>query len=444
MLAIFSCKDKIFPRKQTLGLQGAVLILLDTVRADHLSCYGYSRETSPNLSRLSQEGVLFQQTVSYAPWTLPSVANILSGSRISEHVFNKTLKQSVVESISKAGYTTAAFTEGGYVSSRYGFDLGCLEHSEEEGAVQFVSSEKPRDPNFAGGIEKTFSMAKKWLTEHRDEKFFLFIHTYEPHIPYERRTGTNFTLETLLLLRNGKLSFNDQELEYLEALYDGGILESDRHVGAFLAFLKKVGLRDRTLVVVTSDHGEDLGDHYRSNCGDHGHSLHDNQLLVPLIIHNPCSTYSVKKVTHQIRLMDVMPTIAEILNAPIDFTTTGKSLLPLMHGEENAGRFANGGYNRAGPKRMFLRYLGYKYIKVVGPPSGKYPPLKPLPPTHQLYDLKADLKEQINLAQTEPLIAREIQDNLARILGSKQDTFTIPEVINDTLRERLKSLGYLQ
>ena len=101
MLALLSRRDKIFPRKQTVGLQGAVLILLDTVRADHLSCYGYSRETSPNLSRLAQEGVLFEQTVSYAPWTLPSVANILSGSQLSDRVFNKTLKQFRIRKIRK-------------------------------------------------------------------------------------------------------------------------------------------------------------------------------------------------------------------------------------------------------------------------------------------------------------------------------------------------------
>jgi arylsulfatase A-like enzyme len=450
LVTLFFLIYKISSRRQASELSGAVLILLDTVRADHLSCYGYSRETSPNISQLAQEGVLFEQTVSFSPWTLPSVVNIFSSSRPTRHVFDKRLKQSVVESISNAGYASTAFTEGGYVSRHYGFDLGFLEYFEEEGKIQFINSEKPFNADFTGGIKKTFSMAKEWLTRHRDEKFFLFIHTYEPHAPYTRRTftegleagkaGMNF----FNLARNGKLSLNKQELKYLEALYDGGILESDRHVGSFMTFLEKIGLRDRTLVVVTSDHGEELGEHYYSNIADHGHSHHDNQVMVPLIIYNPCETYPVKRVSHQVRLMDVMPTIAEILNAPIDFTTTGVSLLPLMRSEEHAGRTAYGGEIKAGPKRIFLRYLGYKYIKVVGPPSGRYSPPSPPPPIYQLYDLQVDQWEQTNLANTEPLIVNQMQKILSRILSSSErDDFTIPEVINDKLRERLKSLGYL-
>ena len=108
-----------FSRTPDTELTGAVFILLDTVRADHLSCYGYSRETSPNLSQLAQEGVLFEQTVSYSPWTLPSVANIFSSSQLTQDIFDERLKQSVVESISQSGYATAAFTEGGYLSRSF-------------------------------------------------------------------------------------------------------------------------------------------------------------------------------------------------------------------------------------------------------------------------------------------------------------------------------------
>ena len=147
------------------------------------------------------------------------------------------------------------------------------------------------------GLKKTFQMAQKWLSDNKHKKFFLFIHTYEPHLPYTRRTFTegldpgkitsNFFNEQLPLIRQGKLALSKPELHYLEALYDGGILESDRHVGSFMAFLEKIGLRDSTLVVVTSDHGEEFGEHYPANIADHGHSHHDNQLMVPLIICNP-------------------------------------------------------------------------------------------------------------------------------------------------------------
>ena len=454
VLSILFLSCNFSPRTQAIELDGAVFILLDTVRADHLSCYGYSRETSPNLSQLAKEGVLFEQTVSYSPWTLPSVANIFSSKQLTQDIFNQRLNQSVVESITKAGYATAAFTEGGYVSRHFGFDLGFSEYSEGKGKVHIQSSNSI-DNEHAGGIEKTFQMAQKWLSDNRHKKFFLFIHTYEPHIPYTRRTFTkgldpgkikpNFFDEQLPLIRQGKMALSKPELQYLEALYDGGILESDRHVGSFMAFLEKIGLRDSTLVVVTSDHGEEFGEHYPANSADHGHSHHDNQLMVPLIIYNPCKTYPALKIPHQVRLMDVMPTVAELLNVPIEYTTNGKSLLPLMKREENTGRTAYGAVVKAGPKRSFLRHLGYKYIIVTGPEiKSNYAPPKPPPPPYQLYDLQTDPSEQVNIALAEQDITMQMQKILFNIFtNSEEDTFTIPDVLDDKLRDRLKSLGYL-
>ena len=454
LISILFLRHKFFSGTQANELTGAVFILLDTVRADHLSCYGYSRETSPNLSQLAQEGVLFEQTISYSPWTLPSVANIFSSKQLTKDIFDKRLKQSVVESISQSGYATAAFTEGGYLSRYFGFDLGFSEYYEGKGKVGIQLNNSP-DAHYVGGIEKTFQMAQEWLSENRHEKFFLFIHTYEPHSPYTRRTftegldagkiGRNFFNEQIFQVRQGKMILSKPDINYLEGLYDGGILESDRHVGSFMTFLEQIGVRDRTLVVVTSDHGEAFGEHYPANIADHGHSHHDNQLLVPLIISNPCQTYPVKTVPHQVRLMDVMPTVAELLNVPIEFTTNGKSLLPLMKDEEQAGRMAYGAIIKAGPKRIFLRHLGYKYIMVVGPATkNSYTPPKPPPPTHQLYDLQTDQSEQVNHAYTEKNIAGQMQKILFNVFTNAEgDNFTIPDVVDDKLRDRLKALGYL-
>ena len=167
--------------------------------------------------------------------------------------------------------------------------------------------------------------------------------------------------------------------------------------------------------------------------------------MVPLIIYNPSQTYPVKTVSHQVRLMDVMPTVAELLNVPIAFTTNGKSLLPLMQDEEHAGRMAYGEIVKAGPERLFLRHLGYKYIMVVGPATkNSYTPPKPPPPTHQLYDLQTDQSEQVNLAITEKQIAVQMQKNLFNVFkNSDGDNFTLPDVIDEKLRDRLKALGYL-
>jgi arylsulfatase A-like enzyme len=433
-------------------LHGAVLILVDTMRPDHLSCYGYERPTSPRLDHLAGEGVLFENVISFSPWTLPSVVNILSGSKPNARVFEKNrLKRSLVEDIGGAGYVTAAFTEGGFVSKFFHLDRGFDHYREEEGAVQLHIPGKPRNENAPGSIDRTFKLAREWLETHGGERFFLLIHTYEPHSPYTRQTftegmtpphwGETFTMETIVRMSAGDLAIDESGLEYLTALYDGGILETDRHIGEFLDFLDRKGLSDKVLVAVTSDHGEELGEHYISRSGRHGHSCLDNLVKVPLIIRNPCEGYPVKRIDRQVRLVDVMPTIADILGAPVEGDVDGASLVPLMRGEDSSPRPAAGGATKGGPERMFLRWLDYKYIRVIGP-EPQDNPLDPPPPPMQLYDLRADPGERDNLARKEPDIVR----SMMRILAGTEDVdsgdFSMPGEMDARLRERLESLGY--
>ncbi|MHC4946440.1 MAG: sulfatase-like hydrolase/transferase, partial [Planctomycetota bacterium] len=235
------------------------------------------------------------------------------------------------------------------------------------------------------------------------------------------------------------------DLEYLKALYDGGIFESDRHVGELLLLLERLGLRDKVLVVVTSDHGEELGEHYRSFSGDHGHSVFDDLVLVPLIIHNPMEDYLVRRIRHQVRLMDVMPTILELLGVATEFAMEGSSLLPLMRQEEELGRMAFGGMTKAGPERMFLRWLDYKYIRIVNPAKDGYP-LKPHPAPVALYDLRDDPAENNDLSEKETQVLDKMKEVFSGIMrsGMSAGQITVPEDLDDKLRERLESLGYIR
>jgi arylsulfatase A-like enzyme len=435
-------------------LQGAVLILLDTVRADHLSSYGHTNRTSPVLDRLASQGVLFEQVVSFAPWTLPSLATILSAKPPGAVYRDGRLRESIVERIAAAGYRTSAITEGGYFSRQLGFDLGFEHYVEEEGHVQLLPPGQPRNPNPTGGIHRTFRAARDWIAAHRDEPFFLVIHTYEPHTPYNRHAFTEgldrgsigdvFRIDMLSALRTARVRLDDAELEYLAALYDGGIHESDRYVGEFLSYLESAGLRDRTLVVVTSDHGEELGEHYRTHVADHGHALFDDQLLVPLILYNPVESYPVKRVTAQVRTMDILPTIADLLGVAPGEELDGRTLVPLMRGEERSGRMAVGGETKAGPRRAFLRHLGYKFITVTSPSQGKRP-LPTRPPQHQLYDLRSDPGERVNLAEQRPDLTREFRETLRAVTAGRAGPALAPdpERLDAELLERLRSLGYV-
>ncbi len=452
------------PAGEEVQLQGAILVIIDTARADHMSPYGHRRDTAPGLQELAARGVLFEQVVSYSPWTLPSVAAILAGDRFSRayDVGKAALRRSLVEEIQRAGYTTAAITEGGFVSAHFGFDRGFGEFREEQGAVRLEADGESQRAQAGGGIKQTFSLAREWLREHSDERFFLLIHTYEPHTPYQRLFFTTglprgelkpvLDGEMLGKIRSGELEIGDSERRYASALYDGGLRVADNELSGLIELLEQIELADRTLLVVTSDHGEELGEHYPQHLGDHGHALFDEQLLVPLVIADPTRSYSRPRVSAQVRSIDVMPTIADLLAVPIA-GVDGRSLVPLMRGEEIRDRIAFGGVTRLTPPRYFIRHGGYKYIESSARAGAQE--LSPAPPRIQLYDLRSDPGEQRNLADEDPKRVREYHRRLAEYLSVSQG---IPEAegvegaesiesatqdLEPALRERLRSLGYV-
>jgi arylsulfatase A-like enzyme len=166
--------------------------------------------------------------------------------------------------------------------------------------------------------------------------------------------------------------------------------------------------------------------------------------MVPLIIYHPAASYPVREVAAQVRLYDVLPTVTQLLGVPVDRTVDGRSLVPLMNGEETDDRLAIAAFTKAGPARTCIRQHGYKWIRTTGPdrsPLG----LKPQPPPQQLYDLTNDPRERVNLAGDHPALARTLSMAMRRALSNLQNTTQLqpPEVTDPALLERLKSLGYL-
>lgn len=435
-------------------LQGAIVILLDTVRADHLSCYGYGQQTSPALDGLAERGVLFEQTIAAAPWTLPSVVSLLAG-RYTDRVYDGQLRQSLVEHFRDAGIATAAITEGAWVSRAFGLDLGFRDWTEEEGEVQLLEQVEGHRKNARGGIANTFRLAREWLARHRGERFLLVVHTYEPHAPYtgppfpdgptSERVGPAFTISFLDDLQSGKVLLDERDVNYVRRLYDGDLRRADAHVGSLVSYLEEIGLAERTLVVVTSDHGEEMGDHFPARLGDHGHDLRDSLIRVPLILVDPRHTYPMRRVAAQARVMDVLPTIAELLGVPIPDPLDGKSLLPMMEGVDRTGHPAFAAHTRAGPSRMAIRTLGYKYI-LTEDRGEQWPSIQPEPPARQLFDLSKDAQERINLAGERPELAAELEqvlrDTLHEIGGLGVPA--PPSDLDPAVLERLRSLGYIR
>lgn len=437
--------------------QGAIVILLDTLRADHVSAYGYERRTTPSIDALAAQGVRFAQVVSSAPWTLPATGALLAADH-PDRVFgtDNRLQRSLVEEFSAQGFATTAFTEGAFVSRHFGFDIGFDTFHEEEGAVVAALEPGQKLEPGAGDIAKTFGLAQQWLRRHRKERFLLLIHTYEPHTPYTApsftegldpgRVGERYETQRFAGLRTGEMQLTAAEREWTTALYDGDIRRADRFVGRLISFLSELDLDQRTVVVVAGDHGEELGEHFDRFIFDHGHSLHDELLLVPLIVHDPTRNDAGRVVDQQVRLIDTLPTVAELLGVSVPSNLGGRSLVPFMDGEPGRDRTAISSLTRHGPPRVALRDSRFKFIRTTGPDKDSPIVLLPTVPDVALYDLQNDPGETRNIADEHPELVKRFGELLdiwsARQVGCVGIGDLDTSDMDAELLERLRSLGY--
>jgi len=260
----------------------AILISIDTLRADHLGCYGYARETSPNIDELAARSLVFTDATSQSSWTTPAHASMFSGAPPSEHglvyfrnpgVLSEET-DTLAEILARNGYRTVSYNGAGYVSARFGLGQG----------FEIYES---RSRNFEANI----AAAEKWIGENRDRPFFLFLHGYDVHRPYTMfKYNTfceyegDFDILKFCTAAETRKRPGDRELEYVVAQYDAGIVWVDLLLGRFFRFLDDAGLRDDTVIIVTSDHGEEFYEH--GGC-DHKHSVYRELVHVPLIIALP-------------------------------------------------------------------------------------------------------------------------------------------------------------
>lgn len=326
-----------------------VLISLDTLRADRLSIYGYERPTSPNLDAWAERSAtVFGNAIAQAPWTLPSHVSLLTGLNAHRHGIGH--EDSVArpgllllpEILRAAGYASLAITGGGWLHPRFGFT---------QGFDRFLPSPGLKSKTMAAEIETALA----WTREYRDRPYFLFFHTYEVHAPYRPRApyfdhfsdAGSSELNRLLaaprppivtpppgggFVTTKKLAWPTlSELDVEEvvgALYDSGIAAADELLARLLNSLEREGFLDNGIVVITSDHGELLGEH-----GLAGHEyLYDENLKVPLLIAGPAGLGAGQEVAAQVRSVDVMPTVLELAGVEAPAGLDGQSLVGLMKG----------------------------------------------------------------------------------------------------------------
>ncbi|MBY0274958.1 sulfatase [Candidatus Binatia bacterium] len=305
-----------------------VLISIDTLRADFVGVYGHDRPTTPILDQFAATGALFERTVTTYPSTTASHMSMLTGLYPAVHgvyapghrISPKILP--LAEQLAKSGYQTAAITEDGMLAAGVGFPRGFADYREYK--------EEPGPDGYAGDVVQT---AIDWLTRHHGQRFFLFLHTYQVHGPYTPPRA--YDVFKTYTVDGVERSVGDDTPEDVRARlgYEGDLLYTDAQIGRLLATLDELGEAERTLVVVTADHGEALGEH-----GIMGHGWYVNEpvLHVPLMLRAPGRVRSGLRIAPPVSLVDVTPTILDLARVPPAGQMQGISLAPLLTGEGQA------------------------------------------------------------------------------------------------------------
>jgi len=417
---------KKYQKKSQLQCKNCNVLIVgfDAEQFKHLSYAGYSKETSPVQDSLAKEGFVFTNTIAQSSWTIPSFMSYFTSLYPSEHkLINKFIKffedekiisnfkeispdvETLASVFKENGYETVAFTGDAGVGAQFGYD---------KGFDVYIDSPKP-----FGGAEISIPPAIEWLKNNKNQKFFMFLHSYGIHGQYDPPEGYSKKFldfdyagplkggkEEQAKLReeglaNGKLSLTEEDYKFWRALYDEKIFNNDKKIGEFLEEFKKLDLEKNTIIIFLSDHGTEIGEHGRF---DHGFTLYDELIHVPLIIKFPSNISGV--INEQTRAIDLMPTIFNVVGFKIDdkikSQMRGKSLIPLMMGEENVGRdaFSETDYRDYTHKKSLRTADGWKFIYTFENDE------------KELYNIKSDPGEMDNLIEKEPQISYEMEQKL--------------------------------
>lgn len=425
-----------------------LLVSIDTLRADRLSLYGHTRPTSPNLDRLAAESVVFDTFIHSGGGTLPSHMSMMTSLNPSVHRLRALQSQTplgearvtLAEALAAGGYRTAAFVDAGWVRGKFGFAQGFEIYDDAGGRFAAI---RPK--------------AEEWLNQRDEQPFFLFVHSYDVHsqqqrLPYDCPGDfpQRYTWEVdsdfdgcidgrcasrLLKWINaeadrvgrqrGHAPFLEKaDVELMKALYDGCINYADEQVALLIDHLRHLGLLERTMVVITSDHGEEF---FEQGLGLHAQGGYDTVAHIPLIVRWPDGRLAGRRVPHLAAMIDLMPTLLDVLDRPVPEEAQGRSLMPAVV-EDRPTRSEMSMYT-------MLRTQRWKLM------TNK----------SEMFDLGNDPAEQVNLWASDPAVREELSERMRRLIYadrtarerlSAADADSEAELAEDEVQE-LKALGYL-
>jgi arylsulfatase A-like enzyme len=414
-----------------------LVVAVDTLRADVLGCYGGDAACSPNLDALASEGLLFEQAHAHAPWTLPSFASLFTSLLPPEHGAGRQpdgsftalspAAMTLAEHFRSGGYATAAVTNVDFLGESFGLGQG-FDHLD----ARFEASNRLLRP-----ADQTTDAALAWLRARPRKPFFLFVHYFDPHAvydppiefrrrfahPQDRESSWTFGSRSEVVgIRNG-LPPEPEVIERARMLYRAEVAFTDREIGRLLSSLDELELAPSTIVVFTSDHGEEFLDH-----GDfeHGHTLYEELVHVPLVLRYP-GRLAPASVEGLVGHVDVAPTLCALAGLPPLEGQSGSNLLAQLGTEPRAEtHFAEG--NFWGPPLRSWREHSHKLI-------AREREL-------ELYDLSRDPQERNNLLQQEQALANDLRTNLRAVLKGMRYRGGDPAKPSPEELRRLWELGY--
>ena len=452
-----------------------LLIVVDSLRSDHLGVNGYKRDTSPNIDKLARQGIFFPNTICTSPRSCPSIPSMLTGLYPHSHglrLEGKSLsKYSSVRVIDRLNPNVVTLQEilqsHGYRT--IGNDIEMNDTGIERGFDKFnllqwriinkIKRTAIKSVNWnykVNPAETLTNFAVKTIKKLKNEKFFLYLHyiglhwPYTPPEPFDEMFDPDYEGGHTFNEVNGKISRGDlifnnslpkEEIEHAIAHYDGSIRFVDSQIGRLLEFLDDLNLTEKTLIVLSSDHGECFGEH--GTYFNHGENLYDESLKVPLIIKHP--KLLDKKIDMQVQSTDIMPTVLDVLGIPLIENVEGASLMPLVNGEgkNREYAFAESGISffKQNKRAYFKRIKGkwrmartneWKLIYIPHPEKDIY----------ELYNLKNDPKETINLIEKETKIADRLKEELFKWMKDKESEEE--QNLTEKSKRLLRKLGYME
>jgi len=401
-----------------------LLITIDTLRADRLGAYGYPRPTTPALDRLAIRSVVFERATASAPWTLPALASALTSESVSTHgcwSFGSVLDESFVtlgEHLLAAGYDTACVTSHLFTTTRHGLQQGVV-HSDDSFAYPEV------DPSQNVTSQVISDKGIRFLDQKRASPdggpWFLWLHYFDPHEEYMPHPGLSEAFVT-----PGERT----PAQVLGDLYDGEIRYTDQHIERVLQSLEENGFAGNTVVCVLSDHGEEFFEHGGQG---HGHSLYQELLHVPLIVHVP--ELSARRVPQVVRQIDLLPTLLELVGLPVPGGLAGRSLVPLLKG---------GALDEA----PALSEVDHGLYSLEALQLGRFKLIHERKlDRYALYDLELDPGEQQDVGEEHPEQRMALRDQLERLRNAALERAAIfgthrELTLTPGLGDSLDALGY--